>query len=81
MKKYKRTRIIANLAVMGSLAWSSTTFAATSTPVTWGGHVKDNTNISISRPERTREETVSSEVPEFKKKKGRLAAIKLKQKA
>ncbi|MEK7641725.1 MAG: hypothetical protein AAB365_01905 [Patescibacteria group bacterium] len=76
MKKYKRTRIIANLAVMGSLAWSSTTFAASTTPVTWGTRVKDNTNISISRP--TRERPASS-TPEFRKKKERGDAVRLKQ--
>lgn len=78
MKKYKRTRIIANLAVMGSLAWSSTTFAATSTPVTWGNRVKDNTNISITRPTRMREGTATS-TEGFRKKRERGEAIHLKQ--
>lgn len=75
MKKYKRTRIIANLAVMGSLAWSSTTFAASTAPVTWGGRVKDNTNISISRPVRERTQGSTTEL----KKKDRRSAIQLKQ--
>jgi hypothetical protein len=76
MKKYKRTRIIANIAVMGSLAWSSTTFAATSTPITWGNRVKENTDISISRPIRAHAEATST--PETKKRKMRAATVRLK---
>jgi hypothetical protein len=77
MKKYKRTRIIANLAVMGSLAWSSTTFAASTTPVTWGNRVKDQTNISVSRPMRSG--AYASSTSEYRKKKDRGQAIRLKQ--
>ncbi len=78
MKKYKRTRIIANLAVMGSLAWSSTTFAATSTPVTWGNRVKDNTNISITRPTRARDGAITS-MEGFRRKKDRGNTIRAKE--
>lgn len=78
MKKYKRTRIIANLAVMGSLAWSSTTFAATTTPVTWGNRVKENTNISITRPARVRDASASSTEP-FRRKRDRGEAIRAKE--
>ncbi|MBP6858293.1 MAG: hypothetical protein KBC33_00460 [Candidatus Pacebacteria bacterium] len=78
MKKYKRTRIIANLAVMGSLAWSSTTFAATTAPVTWGNRAKDNTNISITRPARVRDASAVS-TSGFRSKRERGQAIHLKQ--
>jgi hypothetical protein len=78
MKKYKRTRIIANLAVMGSLAWSSTTFAATTAPVTWGNRAKDNTNISITRPARVRDASAPS-TGGFRNKRERGEAMHLKQ--
>ena len=51
MKKYKRTRIVASLAVISSLAFSSTTFGATM-PISFRDRVREPTFNSTSRSMR-----------------------------
>ncbi len=69
MKKYKRTRIVASLAVISSLAFSSTTFGATM-PISFRDRVREPGFASTSRSMRMGIES-SSTTPEFDKRRFR----------
>ena len=69
MKKYKRTRIVASLAVISSLAFSSTTFGATISPISLGNRVKEPTHSFTPRNMRMAEN--GSSTPAFDKKRYR----------